>query len=744
MERGIIVAGGGKRGLMFAHMLKSDLRRQVAAIAENNTAAHPAIRRRLDEWGMADTAVYGSLPQALGALPRSQADIVFIMTPDWTHLDVLRPAVSAGCHVFLEKPLATTSADVMEIVRLAHSTDKTVQVGFVLRYSPFARKVKAVVDSGALGKLVMIQMNERLELVHGAVFCRSWHRKVRYTGGFLNEKCSHDLDQICWLMEKQAAPKEVFSYGGRHFTPEKNTPQTCGRCRLRHCPWRDKNERCVFHSDGDIMDHQCANILFDDGAQAQFSLVAMSPAPGRDMRIFGTDGYLEGELEKGSLRLNRYWDPSGFQDVSVAASDGHGGGDTRIVAEFLDCVDRHEQPLSSVLDGARASLLAFAADESAQTHNAVPFAGIMRRLAAEGQRRARAKGRFETLAGRGFDSNLVIKGCRGPSGFNFTIVNPTDWPLEIVLRFSAGSAPELQDISRRDRLPIRKGRAVLTLRAHERKDLRLPGRNGKLAGVAASVISERADDMKRFVADKMTVYRRAQNLSDEDLKKILRFIQSDKTARELRQLAGRLAATAKKGDGLALANLTSGYAMAQLEKCLRLLPPDGEKQIPHPARLFVACGSESPFEDARGCLWQPPQPWIDGAMPWGYIGGARSNLPAVRIQGADNQRLYQNDWHLMSGFRFHVANGRYKVRLHFAETWFDRIGERLFDVRIQNQPALTALDVFKEAGGKHRALVKEFSASVKDGVLAVDFSPAQGAPMHAPMINGIEAIGRAQ
>ena len=81
----IIIAGGGGRGLGFTHMLKAELQRSVAAIAETNTDVHPAIRRTLRQWSLPDVALFDSLEKALSAIPRSQADIVFVMTPDWTH-----------------------------------------------------------------------------------------------------------------------------------------------------------------------------------------------------------------------------------------------------------------------------------------------------------------------------------------------------------------------------------------------------------------------------------------------------------------------------------------------------------------------------------------------------------------------------------------------------------------------------------------------------------------------------------
>ena len=383
-ESKIIIVGGGSRGLYFTKMLSKDMNKHIAAIVDTYKEGHQAINYRLLEFGIPGIPIYASLDKAIEEIPRSMSDIMFIMTPEWTHMEIFKKAVGAGFNIFLEKPIATIKEDLLEILKVSRNYEKVVQVGFVLRYSNFYRKIKDVVDTGVLGNIIVLQLNERLDLRHGGVFKRTWHRKKEYTGGIMNEKCSHDIDIICWLKEGQSNPKEVISYGGMHFgTSNKVTPQWCKECNYKNCPWRWKGlssfkningshyfdatssgiGRCIFHSDSDVYDHQNVNIIFDDGSQAIFTLITMSGEPGRDITIHGTKGYLTGNLESGKIKISQYWEEK-TEIIDLGETDSHGGGDGTVVSEFFTCIDAGKRPLSTIEDGARASLICFAADES--------------------------------------------------------------------------------------------------------------------------------------------------------------------------------------------------------------------------------------------------------------------------------------------------------------------------------------------------------------------------------------------
>ncbi|THF85556.1 hypothetical protein E7T09_16525 [Deinococcus sp. KSM4-11] len=141
-----------------------------------------------------------------------------------------------------------------------------------------------------------------------------------------------------------------------------------------------------------------------------------------------------------------------------------------------------------------------------------------------------------------------------------------------------------------------------------------------------------------------------------------------------------------------------------------------------------------------------PAQTVDGT-PWvactavtacsGYVtGGAASTpVPAPTITGVTppaNPTIYQSAWiaadtqALPAGssafkIRVPVANGRYQIRLHFAEWIKTAAGQRVFDVRLENSVVLDHFDVFREAGGAGRAVVRSFDVTVQDGAVDLDF-----------------------
>lgn len=83
----------------------------------------------------------------------SDVDAVAIATPISTHYEVARQALHRGKHVFVEKPLAHTTARARELVDLAQVVDRKLMTGHTFVYSPPVVKVKELIDSGALGDL---------------------------------------------------------------------------------------------------------------------------------------------------------------------------------------------------------------------------------------------------------------------------------------------------------------------------------------------------------------------------------------------------------------------------------------------------------------------------------------------------------------------------------------------------------------------------------------------------------------
>lgn len=81
----------------------------------------------------------------------SDVEAVLIATPIGTHFEIARRALLAGKHVFVEKPLADTSARAAELTQIAATLGRTLMAGHTFVYSPPVVKIKELIDSGALG-----------------------------------------------------------------------------------------------------------------------------------------------------------------------------------------------------------------------------------------------------------------------------------------------------------------------------------------------------------------------------------------------------------------------------------------------------------------------------------------------------------------------------------------------------------------------------------------------------------------
>jgi predicted dehydrogenase len=110
-------------------------------------------RDRLDD-------AMSSFPAALGSLSLGEVqdalDAVVIATPPHTHGPVALQALSAGLHVMVEKPLATSIADAEAIVKAADTASRTLMVGHTFEYNAAVWKLKEIISSGELGRILYV------------------------------------------------------------------------------------------------------------------------------------------------------------------------------------------------------------------------------------------------------------------------------------------------------------------------------------------------------------------------------------------------------------------------------------------------------------------------------------------------------------------------------------------------------------------------------------------------------------
>ena len=89
-------------------------------------------------------------------LADDELDAVVIATPVFSHHDLTGRALRAGKHVFVEKPLAATEAEAIELAELAVERDLVLACGHTFMHSPPVKLIKDILDSGDLGEIYSV------------------------------------------------------------------------------------------------------------------------------------------------------------------------------------------------------------------------------------------------------------------------------------------------------------------------------------------------------------------------------------------------------------------------------------------------------------------------------------------------------------------------------------------------------------------------------------------------------------
>jgi UDP-2-acetamido-3-amino-2,3-dideoxy-glucuronate N-acetyltransferase len=135
---------------------------------------------------------------------------VVVATPAESHFQVVHQALSAGKHVFVEKPLSLTEKEGQGLVKLAEKNKLILLVGHILQYHPAVIKLKELIKTGELGKIQYLYSN-RLNI-----------GKIRNEENILWSFAPHDISVILMLLGEM--PDSVYATGGSYL--QRKIPDT--------------------------------------------------------------------------------------------------------------------------------------------------------------------------------------------------------------------------------------------------------------------------------------------------------------------------------------------------------------------------------------------------------------------------------------------------------------------------------------------------------------------------------------
>ena len=342
------------------------------------------------------------------------ADVAFICTQDAQHVAHAVAALKKGYHLLLEKPIATAIEDVLLIEKTAREMNRHVIVCHVLRYAPFFEEIRGVIERGEIGRVMCIQALENVGYWHQAhSFVRGNWRNEQESTFMLLAKCCHDLDYLVWLTGQRCA--RVSSFGSlRHFrpacAPEGAALRCTDGCRAKEtCPYDaekiyltseetgvlhgntdwpcnilalNPNEesirhaietgpygRCVYACDNDVVDSQIVNMEMENGTMCQLMMTAFSAHGGRSIRVLGTHGAIEADMDQNLIRIEPFGKEERVIDVAKLGKDlaGHGGGDGAMVEEVIRMLGETGKAtprMTTLAASCESHYIAFAAETS--------------------------------------------------------------------------------------------------------------------------------------------------------------------------------------------------------------------------------------------------------------------------------------------------------------------------------------------------------------------------------------------
>lgn len=199
------IAGLGRSGWGIHARLLEPLHDnfQVVAVVDDDPA------RRNEAVERFDCMAYESYDQLLAD---NAVELVVVALPSFLHAERSIAALQAGKHVVCEKPMATSLDDADRMVAAAEQTGQVLAIFQNRRYDHDFVKIREIIDSGVLGRIVQIRMTE-------SRFSRRWDWQTlkQYGGGSLNNTGPHYLDQALQLFG-DATPEVVFCHLDRTLT----------------------------------------------------------------------------------------------------------------------------------------------------------------------------------------------------------------------------------------------------------------------------------------------------------------------------------------------------------------------------------------------------------------------------------------------------------------------------------------------------------------------------------------------
>ncbi|MFH1053218.1 MAG: Gfo/Idh/MocA family oxidoreductase [Candidatus Woesearchaeota archaeon] len=324
---------------------------------------NPGSISRLKEFLKKDVIVYDDY-QSL--IKNPDIEWILIGSINKAHKEQLIAALDNNKNIFSEKPLVITIDECMEVKKHL-KPNLNCLISYPLRHSPHYKKIKELIDRGEIGDIISMEFNETIPFNHGSFMKTDWRRFKENSGGFIVEKCCHDMDLANWIIK--SLPKKVASFGGANFYIEKNSNIYEDYTKQKELKFIGNKIPNPFIIEKDVIDNQVVIIEYYNGVRAVFHTNSNSSFPERRMYICGSKGTIRADLIKGKIELQDIFSENEKQVIDTKTFDSHGNGD-EFLMKNLNKVILNEKHIND-FDDALKSALTVIMIEQARTKNEI-------------------------------------------------------------------------------------------------------------------------------------------------------------------------------------------------------------------------------------------------------------------------------------------------------------------------------------------------------------------------------------
>ncbi|MBC7299770.1 Gfo/Idh/MocA family protein [Nocardia salmonicida] len=284
----------------------------------------------------------------------TEPDLVVIATPDAEHRHFVERALAARCAALVEKPLATTIDDAVALAHAGMQGGAVLLVAHNLRFTNVHTQVHQMLADGLIGTVADAEFHYRLNVSHSASYFQRWHRRRAASGGLEVTKACHHLDLLAWWLH--AHPSTVTAtLQHRHYKPDDP----------------------MLLPGTDIHDTIAADIAYDTGAYARYTLTTNADDEGYTCHLFGTAGTLTIHYDAHAgphlIDLRPHNGPGARYQIPREPGT-HAGADTAMLAALPAAVtDQHSMAFATAADAARAVATGATMHPASLTHHPLPI-----------------------------------------------------------------------------------------------------------------------------------------------------------------------------------------------------------------------------------------------------------------------------------------------------------------------------------------------------------------------------------